>query len=59
MMGLNEYIVLARRGSLQLLFVAGSICVYCEHTGSTVMRLTTCDFDALTRALALLDHHSV
>lgn len=55
---MNTYTVhvLARSGSRQLLFIAesGSICVYDEHSGSTLLRQVACTLESLKLAMDLL-----
>ena len=58
---MNSYTVhkILQHGSCQLLLVRVSdyehnIAVYDEHTGTTLMRLTTCSLDEFKRAIELL-----
>ena len=62
---MNSYTVhkILQHGSCQLLLIRVSdyehnIAVYDEHTGTTLMRLTTCSLDEFKRAIALLETQS-
>ena len=56
---MNQFTVhiLARSGTKQLLFIAdtNSICVYDEHSGSTLMRQVASTLDSLKLAMDLLN----
>lgn len=47
-------------GTRQMLLVQGAadsvqLCIYCEHTGQTLLRLTDCSLAAFKEAIALLE----
>lgn len=52
--------VIVKQGARQLLLIQGlgdtpiSLAVYDEHTGTTLMRMTTPSLEEFTRAIALL-----
>lgn len=52
--------VVCKQGSKQLLLVNSSagvnVCVYDEHTGTTLMRLTACTVEEFERAIAIIKH---
>ena len=59
---MNSYTVhkVCQQGTRQLLLVRVSdyehnLAVYDEHTGTTLMRLTTCTIEEFKRAIALLE----
>jgi hypothetical protein len=62
---MNSYTVhkILQVGSRQLLLVRPndydcSLAVYDEHTGTTLMRMTTCTISEFKRAIALLESQS-
>ena len=62
---MNSYTVhkVCQHGTRQLLLVRVSdyehnLAVYDEHTGTTLMRLTTCSIEEFKRAIALLANQS-